>query len=77
MAKRKNGEGSWGIKKVGNNTYHYFRDSNGKYTYGKTIKEVNEKISNKKKEQELVLTDKTTFGEYILNWLKTKKKVYW
>ena len=73
MAKRKNGEGSWGIKKVGNNTYHYFRDSNGKYTYGKTIKEVNEKISNKKKEQELVLTDKTTFGEYILNWLKTKK----
>ena len=32
--KRRNGEGSWGIKNIGKNKYHYFRDSNGKYTYG-------------------------------------------
>ena len=36
--KRRNGEGSWGTKTVGNNKYHYFRDSSGHYTYGKTVK---------------------------------------
>lgn len=71
MSKRKNGEGSWGKKKVGNNIYVYFRDTNGNYTYGKTQKEVNEK-RKKKEEQMFLLTNKTTFGEYIQEWLKNK-----
>lgn len=71
--KRRNGEGSWGTKTVGNNKYHYFRDSSGHYTYGKTVKEVNEKIK-KRKAEEFLLSDKTTFGEYISEWLKSKQK---
>lgn len=73
MAKRKNGEGTWGKKKIGKYDYHYYRDSNGNYTYGKTVKEVNEKLKAKKDKQ-FILNDKTTFGEYISNWLLTKKK---
>ena len=69
--KRRNGEGSWGIKNIGKNKYHYFRDSNGKYTYGKTVKEVNEKL--KKNKETFVLDNKTTFGEYIQEWLRTKR----
>ena len=72
MSKRKNGEGSWGKKKIGKYTYNYYRDINGNYTYGKTIKEVNQKLTQKK-EQEFVLNNKTTFGEYINNWLLQKK----
>ena len=71
--KRRNGEGSWGTKTVGNNKYHYFRDSSGHYTYGKTVKEINEKIK-KRKAEEFLLSDKTTFGEYISEWLKSKQK---
>ena len=69
--KRRNGEGSWGRKNIGKNKYHYFRDSNGKYTYGKTVKEVNEKL--KKNKETFVLDNKTTFGEYIQEWLRTKR----
>lgn len=71
--KRRNGEGSWGKKKVGNNIYHYYRDAQGKYTYGKTIKEVNEKLKEKK-ETSITIDGKTTFGEYIKNWLLSKQK---
>ena len=71
MAKRKNGEGSWGKKKVGKNTYVYYRDSDGKYTYGKTQKEVNEKRKNKE-QNKFKLDNKTSFGEYIQEWLKNK-----
>lgn len=71
--KRRNGEGSWGKKKVGNNIYHYYRDAQGKYTYGKTIKEVNEKLKEKK-ETSITIDSKTTFGEYIKNWLLSKQK---
>lgn len=70
MAKRSNGEGSWGKKKVGKNQYYYFRDSKGKYTYGKTQKEVKDKLSKK---DNFTLDKKTTFGEYISNWLKLKQ----
>lgn len=74
MGKRRNGEGSWGKKKIGQYMYHYYRDVNGKYTYGKTVKEVNQKLE-KKKSQQFILDEKTTFGEYITEWLnKTKKK---
>lgn len=68
MSKRKNGEGSWGKKTINGYQYHYYRDPDGKYTYGKTIKEINEKIKKKEKDK-YVLNDKTTFGEYITQWL--------
>lgn len=72
MSKRKNGEGTWGKKNINGYAYVFYRDVDGSYTYGKTQKEVNEKIK-KKKESEFHLTSKTTFGEYISNWLEMKK----
>lgn len=33
--KRKNGEGTWGIKSIKGVQYKYFRNSDGKYFYGK------------------------------------------
>lgn len=71
MSKRRNGEGSWGKKKVGKNTYYYFRDSNNTYTYGKTQNEVKKKLQEK--ENKFLISNKTTFGEYISNWLKSKQ----
>lgn len=73
MSKRKNGEGSWGKKTINGYLYHYYRDSDGRYTYGKTMKDVNEKLKEKEKKR-YVLSDKTTFGEYINNWLITVKR---
>ena len=69
MRKRKNGEGSWGEKKVKGVVYKYYRDVNGVYTYGKTDTEVKKKIQNKKNAQKKKSKEITTFGEYILNWL--------
>ena len=75
MAKRKNGEGTWGKKNIKGTTYVFYRDSNQKYTYGKTEKEVKEKIKKKSEKQKQLehIDNKTTFGEYIQNWLLTKK----
>ena len=42
--KRRNGEGTWGTKTVNGHKYKFFRDSNGKYTYGKTEKQIKEKL---------------------------------
>jgi len=73
MSKRKNGEGSWGKKKVGKYVYVYYRDPQGNDTYGKTEKEVKEKLKEKEKKAALVLDKQTTFGEYIKNWHSTRK----
>lgn len=48
MKRRKNGEGSWGTKTIGGVKYKYFRDSKGKYYYGKTDKEVQEKVEKQR-----------------------------
>lgn len=75
MAKRKNGEGTWGEKTVNGVKYKFYRDSNGKQFYGKTIKEINEKrekYKKKKKEQEIIINDNTIFTDYVLAYLKTK-----
>ncbi len=72
MSKRKNGEGTWGKKIIKGYTYTFYRDADGKYTYGKTQKEVKEKLEKKKKET-ISINQKTTFGEYIMYWLETKK----
>lgn len=69
--KRKNGEGSWGTKTIKGVKYKYYRDSNGKYFYGKTEKEINEK---RHKFDSSKITEKTTFGEYLLWYYNTIHK---
>lgn len=61
--KRKNGEGTWGTKTIKGVKYKYYRDPSGKYFYGKTDKEINEK---RKKFDDNKISDKTTFGDYLL-----------
>ena len=61
--KRKNGEGSWGTKTINGIKYKYFRNSDGKYFYGKTEKEIKEKIE---KSNQNSVSNKTPFGEYLL-----------
>lgn len=75
MAKRRrNGEGSWGKKTIHGDKYFYYRDNNGKYTYGKTEKEVREKLALKThKELRATPNSKLTLGEYSLAWLKSIK----
>lgn len=64
MAKRKNGEGTWGTKTIKGYKYKYFRDSNGNYTYGKTEKEVKKKLESKK-QREIEVKDTTIFKDYL------------
>ena len=45
--KRKNGEGTWGKKTIRGIEFVYFRDSERNYTYGKTTKEVKNKLKQK------------------------------
>ncbi len=74
MKKRLNGEGSWGKKTIRGNQYYYFRDPDMNYTYGKSQKEVKRKLEEKKaSEEEFSVSNTTTFGEYILEWVKFKK----
>lgn len=61
--KRKNGEGSWGTKTINGIKYKYFRNSKGKYFYGKTEKEVKQKIEKAAKSS---VSNKTPFGEYLV-----------
>ena len=42
--KRKNGEGSWGTKTINGFSYYYYRNSEGKYYYATTMKELKAKI---------------------------------
>lgn len=64
MSKRKNGEGTWGTKTVKGYKYKYFRDVNGEYTYGKTEKEVKNKLE-KKRQRETEIRDTTIFKDYL------------
>ena len=73
MAKRNNGEGSWGRKTINGSKYYTYRDPKGKTYYGKTQKEVKEKLAKKKEETELKISPKTTFGDYISSWLLFKQ----
>lgn len=68
MGKRKNGEGSWGKRTINGVKYIYYKDpgSNGKFYYGKTQKEVEEKRKTKTLPK---VTQRMTFGEYITTWL--------
>ena len=85
MKRRKNGEGSWGKKTIKGVVYQYYRDADNHYTYGKTIKEVKEKLKNKKEfikksSPEIILNNigilnNTTFEEYVKNWIKNQRDV--
>ena len=80
MAKRKNGEGSWGTKTINGVKYKYFKKQyewldSIKYFYGKTEKEINQK--RKKYEEEYSAKKKIvensstlTLGEYLRSSLK-------
>lgn len=79
-SRRKNGEGSWGTKTIKGVKYKYFRKTYNdvdKYFYGKTEKEIKEKI-NKFENENMTITSKDigrqAFGNYISSWLKTVKQ---
>lgn len=68
--KRKNGEGTWGEKRINGVLYKYYRDSDLKYTYGKTISEVKKKLEKKKNTKKISSQSANiTLGEYINEWL--------
>lgn len=75
MSKRKNGEGTWGTKTIKGYKYKFFRDSNGDYTYGKTEKEVNEKLKKKKQNKSKnTIKDTTIFKDYLRWYIDTIMK---
>lgn len=75
MKRRKNGEGSWGIKTIKGVTYQYYRDTQNRYTYGRTINEVKEKIKKKKKQKiQIQQSNAKTIEEYMLEWLYTTRQ---
>ena len=69
--KRKNGEGSWGTKTIKGTVYQYYRNQDNKYTYGRTIKEVKEKLKNNKNTS--TASKINTLKTYGLYWLRTVK----
>lgn len=73
--KRRNGEGSWGRKTINGIKYEYFRDANGKYFYGRTVKDVKKKIKEYSPGQSDSKDVKSQdFGAYITNWLRDIKR---
>lgn len=79
MAKRKNGEGTYGEKIINGIKYKFYRDNQGHYTYAKTAKDLENKLKDKKvkeKKTKPVLSVESnlyTFGEYCSEWLLTKR----
>ena len=76
--KRQNGEGSWGKKNIKGVTYFYYRDAQQHYTYGKSQKEVKEKLEKAKEKKEKIEhlvpdDDKLTVGDYMKVWLYERK----
>jgi integrase len=78
--RRKNGEGSWGTKKIKGVIYKYYRKTYGdidKYFYGKTEKEIKDKVKIFEEGQSFIVPkdiNKQVFGDYILNWLNNNKR---
>lgn len=80
MKKRRNGEGTYGEKTINGYLYKFYRDVNGKYTYGKTLKEVDERLREKRekeKQESLASADEKllTFGDYCLQWLYANNQI--
>lgn len=65
-----------GRKKIKGQVYKFFRNSNGKYFYGKTIKEIKKKrnLYESAIQQSDPTISKQYFGDYVVNWLYTIKR---
>lgn len=74
MGKRRNGEGTWGKKTIKGSEYKYFRNSDGKYFYGKTEKEIKQKIKDyiDSQDKNLISNDQILY-DYVLCHLKTRR----
>ena len=72
--KRRNGEGTWGKKTIKGTEYRYFRNTSGKYFYGKTEKEIKLKIKQYESSQSNLSSDKSYFVDFIKDWLFNVKK---
>lgn len=71
--KRKNGEGTWGNKVIKGIKYTFYRDSNGKYFYGKTEKEVKQKYKKyKENSQNNIICTSTLFGDFVYLYVQNK-----
>ena len=68
--KRKNGEGSWGTKSIKGVSYFYYRNSEGKYYYATTMKELKAKI---KKATTTTSAKTNTLKAYGMTWLQNVK----
>lgn len=68
--KRKNGEGSWGTKTINGFSYYYYRNSEGKYYYATTMKELKAKI---KKATTTISAKTNTLKAYGMTWLQNVK----
>lgn len=75
MNRRDRGEGSWGTKNIKGVMYYYYRDTGRNYTYGRTKKEVREKLKKKGESEPLTISQSTTFGQYISEWITLKYNV--
>ena len=67
----RSGEGSWGTKTIKGTVYQYYRNQDNKYTYGRTIKEVKEKLKNNKNTS--TASKINTLKTYGLYWLRIVK----
>ena len=72
-SKRKNGEGTYGKKIINGIEYFFYRDVNKKMFYGRTEKDLMQKIKKYKNSTEFIVSNKTTIYEYSLMWLENKK----
>lgn len=72
--KRKNGEGTYGEKKINGYKYKYYRSGDGKYFYGKTYKECDQKYKDYSSSDRTNNKKITTYTvlEYLDKWLQTK-----
>lgn len=73
MAKRKNGEGTYYIRKNGKYKYYAFRFPDGKEIYGHTAQERDEKIkayAEELKQGIATIDNKYIFADYCRLWLK-------
>ena len=74
MAKRRNGEGTWGTKNIKGTQYKYFRSSEGKYFYGKTEKEINQKRKAYEQNKTPKITSSILVSDFLVQWLREVKK---
>lgn len=71
MKRRKNGEGTWGKKNIKNVEYVFYRNADGKYFYGRTDKEVKQKIK-KDEENKKTIDNHELFYDYVFKHLQTR-----